>query len=55
MKSAFLHELLGLLGDSKISLETFWKLMGEAKLTDADIDRYCDKHGGWTPDPEEVR
>jgi hypothetical protein len=30
-------------------------LMNEARLSDVDIDDYCDQHARWTPDPEEVR
>jgi hypothetical protein len=50
-----LHELLGQLGNGQISLETFWKQMNKAGLSDTDIDDYCDHYARWTPDPEEVR
>jgi hypothetical protein len=49
-----LHYLLGALGDSAIDLATFWKMMAEQRLTDSDIDNYCD--GTISPDnPEGLR
>jgi hypothetical protein len=51
-KDKRLHELLGRLGNAQIRLETFWKLMKEAGLSDADVEDYCDQHARWIPDPE---
>ena len=49
-----LHELLGLLGNDLIDRDTFWRMMAEQNLTDADIDDYCD--GTISPDnPEGLR
>ena len=36
-----LHYLLGALGESTIDVATFWRMMAEQNLTDADIDKYC--------------
>jgi hypothetical protein len=49
-----LHELLGALDNSQISVETFRKLMVQSGLTDDDIDSYCRNHGGWSP-PSAIR
>ncbi len=44
-----LHEILGLLGNSRISVETFLRLMAQHHLTDDDIDAFCKIEGRWTP------
>ena len=36
-----LHYLLGALGNDLIDRDTFWKMMAEQRLTDSDIDNYC--------------
>ena len=35
-----LHELLGMFGNDLIDRDTFWRMMAEQNLTDADIDAY---------------
>jgi hypothetical protein len=42
-----LHDLLDALGNGQITVDSFWTLMHADRLTDADIDAYCRKHGGW--------
>jgi hypothetical protein len=52
-KREHLHELLGLLGNSAIDVETFWLHMRAAGLTDDDIDNYCvEEQHGITPEIE---
>jgi hypothetical protein len=45
--SGVLHELLGALGDGRISLDQFWRHMGQHGLGDREIDGYCAVHGGY--------
>ena len=40
-KYSIFHELLGALGNGIITVESFWKRMEQEKLTDKDIDDYC--------------
>jgi hypothetical protein len=53
-KYARLHELLGLFGNDLITRDEFWRMMAEQRLTDSDIDHFC--NGELSPDnPEGLR
>jgi hypothetical protein len=38
-----LHDLLGALGNSVITVDQFWRYMHDAQLDDIDIDAFCDE------------
>ena len=45
-----LHDLLGALGNSKITVDQFWRYMRAAGLDDSDIDQYCAEEARWSPE-----